>query len=86
MWERLKATEGARGWIGFHGQDLERVLHTGVLYLSFAHRSDQDADFAVIAREVADRLKAADFDVAWDDNPDARIELRGIRWQRRRAA
>ena len=59
-------------------------MHAGVLYLSFAHRSDQDADFALVAREVAGACRTAGFDVVWDDDPDARIELRGVRWQRRR--
>lgn len=86
MWDELREHPQARGWTGFHEQDLDRAMHTGLLYLSFAHRSDLDADFALIAGEVADALRAAGFDVGWDGDPDARIEVRGIRWQRRRPA
>ncbi len=84
MWELLDDRPDGRGWVGFHGQDLERVVHGGVLFLAYAHRSDRDEDFAVIAREVADRARDAGFDVHWDGDPKQRIELRGLRWQRRR--
>jgi len=73
-----------RGWVGFHGQDAERVVDEGVLFLPYADRSDQDEDFAVIAREVVDRARDAGFDVAWDGDPGQNIELRGLRWKRRR--
>jgi len=46
MWElvdRARA-EGRdpRGWVAFHRQDLERVVDSGVLYISFASVSDDD--------------------------------------------
>ena len=84
MWELLHQRPELRGFVAFHGQDLERVVDDGVLLLSFAHRSDQDEDFAVIGREVADRAREAGFDVVWNGEPTRRIELHGIRWQRRR--
>lgn len=85
MWELLDNRPDARGWIGFHGQDLERVVHGEALFLAYAHRSDQDEDFALIAHEVADRAGHAGFDVAWGGDPTQRIELHGLRWQRRRS-
>ena len=85
MWALLDARPDARGWVGFHGQDVERVVHGGVLFLGYAHRSDRDEDFAVIARQVADRGREAGFEVVWDGDPNQRIELHGLRWQRRRS-
>ena len=84
MWELLEDRPDRRGWVGFHGQDAERVVDEGVLFLPYADRSDQDEDFAVIAREVVDRARDAGFDVAWDGDPGQNIELRGLRWKRRR--
>lgn len=84
LWDRLRETPDAHGWIGFHEQDVDRAIATGVLYLSFAHRSDQDADFVLVAQDVAQRLRDAGFEVVWDGSADARLELRGVRWQRRR--
>lgn len=86
MWEELGERPDARGWIGFHGQDLERVLDGGPLMLGFAHRSDQDADFVVVAGEVRDRLVAAGFEVEWDGDAGERLAVHGITWQRRRSA
>lgn len=84
LWEELDGRPGARGWVGFHGQDLERVLDGGPLMLGFAHRSDRDEDFVLIAGEVRDRLVAAGFDVEWGGGADERLSVVGLTWQRRR--
>lgn len=77
--------EQARGWVGFHRQDVDRVVDTGVLFLAFGTPTDDDDAYRAIGREVAHALSAAGFQVAWDDDPNRRIELPGLTWQRRRS-
>jgi len=49
MWELVDraGSDGRqpRGWVAFHGQDVERVIESGVLYISFAAVSDDDEGF-----------------------------------------
>ncbi len=88
MWERIDQVNAAdgnpRGWAGFHRQDLDRVVDTGVLCIAFAALTDSDEDFRAIGTEVAAALAAAGFTVDWDGDPNRRIELTGLRWHKRR--
>ena len=61
------------------------MIDTGLLYLAVGAPTGDDGAFRAIGREVAAAFAAAGFQVEWDDNPDARIGLRNITWQRRRA-
>lgn len=88
MWALLEAarSEGrdARGWVAFHRQDVERVVDSGQLYISFAALSDDDEGFRTIGAEVAGGLAEAGLTVAWNGDPNRRVELTGVRWQKRR--
>lgn len=83
MKELVAERSDLRGYVAFHQQDVDRAVEDGLLYLAFAHRSARDADVA-IGHEVAERAKAAGFEVDWDGSPEHRVALRGVRWQRRR--
>jgi hypothetical protein len=88
MWERVDQAAAAgrqpRGWVAFHRQDVERVVDSGVLYVSFAGVSDDDEGFRAIGTEVAAALAEAGLTVDWNGDPNRRVELVGVRWQRRR--
>lgn len=84
MWERVDQAASARGWVAFHRQDVERVVDSGVLYVSFAGVSDDDEGFRAIGAEVAAVLAEAGLTVDWNGDPNRRIELVGVRWQKRR--
>jgi hypothetical protein len=88
MWERVDqaGSEGRqpRGWVAFHRQDVERVIDSGVLYVSFAGVSDDDEGFRAIGTEVAAVLAEVGLTVDWNGDPNRRIELVGVRWQKRR--
>jgi hypothetical protein len=86
--EALQATRArggqARGWVGFHRQDVDRVVDTGLLFLAFGAATEDDDACRAIGREVAAAFAAAGFQVDWEDAPDRRIELPDLTWQRRR--
>lgn len=89
MWElvdRLRS-DGAspRGWAAFHRQDVERAVTSGKLYIAFASMSDDDEGFRAIGSEVAGVLAGAGLTVNWNSDPNARIQLVGLRWEKRLA-
>ena len=88
MWALLERarSEGrdVRGWAAFHRQDLEHVVDSGQLYISFAAVSDDDEGFRAIGAEVAGSLTEAGLTVVWNGDPNRRVELTGVRWQKRR--
>jgi len=53
MWELVDRAGSKRrhprGWVAFHRQDVERVVDSGVLYISFASVTDDDDGFRAIA-------------------------------------
>jgi hypothetical protein len=88
MWALLEAARSgarnARGWVAFHRQDVERVVDSGQLYISFAAVSDDDDGFRAIGAQVAGGLAEAGLTEAWIGDPNRRVELTGVLWQKRR--
>jgi hypothetical protein len=88
MWELVDqaGAEGRhpRGWVAFHRQDVERVVDSGVLYVSFASVSDDDAGFRAIGAEAAAELAGVGLTVDWNGDPNRRVEVIGMQWQKRR--
>lgn len=60
------------------------MVDSGVLCLAHAGVEDDDESFTRIGSEVAERLRSAGFSVDWDGDPNRRIEVTGLRWQKRR--
>lgn len=88
MWQRVDDARASgravRGWAAFHRQDVDRAVDTGVLCVAYASVTDDDDGFREIGHELAGAFTDAGFTVDWDGNPNKRIELTGLRWQRRR--
>ena len=88
MWELVDLARSAGrkpcGWVAFHRQDVERAIDSGVLYISFASASDDDEGFPAMGAELAAVLADAGLIVDWDGDPNRRVELTGLRWQKRR--
>lgn len=74
---------GIEGYCFYHGQDLERVMDSGELWLTFGH-VDGDAEQGVaIGRRIQEVFAKAGFDVLWDGSINTRLMVKGIHWQRR---
>jgi hypothetical protein len=76
---------GIEGYCFYHGQDLERVMESGELWLAFGHVSGDDEPGVEIGRRIKKAFEAAGFTVEWDGSVKTRVLVKGIRWQRRRS-
>jgi hypothetical protein len=71
------------GYCYFHFQDLERVVDGHPLLLAFGDIDAADVRKLEAGRVVEDTMKQAGFDVQWNQDTETRIELHGLKWQRR---
>jgi hypothetical protein len=74
---------GIVGYCYYHGQDLDRVMESGDLWLAFGDFTDDGERGVDIGRRVQSALRDAGFTVEWSGSVRERILVRGIRWQRR---
>jgi hypothetical protein len=72
-----------RGFAFYHGQDTERAVDGGPLMIGFdAVAKGADAKRA-IGEGIVTALKAEGFAPDWSGDPETRIEVAGIVWQKR---
>jgi hypothetical protein len=81
--ERGGPMSGIRGFIFYHGQDLERVIKDGELYIGYGVVEGTKEQAVEIAREAGDALAKAGFSVTVPPNADERILVTGIDWKKR---
>jgi hypothetical protein len=74
---------GIVGYCYYHGQDLDRVMKSGDLWLAFGGFLGNDERRAEVGRRIQRALHDAGFTVEWSRSVLERILVRGIRWQRR---
>ena len=77
--------EGASiiGYCYYHGQDLERVMKTGDLWLAFGDFHGDNERRAEIGRRIKRALEDGGFTVTWSGSVGERLLVSGLRWQRR---
>jgi hypothetical protein len=71
------------GYCFYHGQDLERVIESGKLYLTYGDILGDDERGEAIGRRILGALEAEGFKVKWNGSIRERILITGIKWQRR---
>ncbi len=73
------------GYCFYHGQDTERAVDGGGLYLAFGPMDpkNEKAKGPVVGAIVRDALQQAGFDVTWNGSFDQRIHVPKVVWQRR---
>jgi hypothetical protein len=75
---------GIEGYCFYHGQDLEGVMESGELWLTFGDIAGKDEAGVGIGQRIRRVFEAAGFVVEWDGSIKTRLLVKGIRWQRRR--
>jgi hypothetical protein len=81
--DRGGRASGLHGYIYYHGQDLERVVADGQLYIGFGVFEGAQTAPIEIARIAADTLKATGFTVVVPSDDKERISITGIDWKKR---
>jgi hypothetical protein len=81
--ERGGPKSGIRGFIFYHGQDLERVIKNGELYIGYGVVEGTKEQAVEIARRAGNALAKAGFSVTVPPNADERILVTGIDWKKR---
>lgn len=62
-------------------QDIDRLIHTGTLYVGFSAVSGQEEETRTIGHRVCEVLKEQGLHPVWDSNTGARIECSGLRYE-----
>ena len=73
--------EACRGYVFYHGQDADRAVAGGGIWLSYGLFERETTP--EIGEEVCAALRAEGFEVDWDGSPDKRIRV-PLDWARRR--
>lgn len=77
-----KAREiNADGYAYCTRQDVDRLIHTGTLYVGFSSTSAQEEETRTIGHRVCEVLKEQGLAPAWDGNTGARIECSSLRYE-----
>ncbi len=83
VWQDLE-DEGLKpiGYCYYHGQDLERVIDSGVLCIGYyGAKENNDKEAIIIGNKIVAALKEEGFDVDWNAAASKRIEIRNFDWQ-----
>lgn len=81
--ERGGAESGIVGYCFYHGQDLERAVKGGPLYLTYGDIGGDDARGTAMGELICAVMVNHGFTVEWDGNIKTRIQIPGIKWKRR---
>jgi hypothetical protein len=71
------------GYCFYHGQDLERVMQSGQLWLTYGDILGDDEKGVKTGQRIKRALEEAGFAVEWDGSIKTRLLVKGFKWQRR---
>ncbi|WP_231675509.1 DUF6891 domain-containing protein [Pseudomonas quasicaspiana] len=71
------------GFCFYHGQDVECVIKSDVLYIAFGAISDDPAQALKVGQRLATVLKTAGFEIVWNETVERCVEVHNFKWQRR---
>lgn len=83
-WHRLGGSKsGLKGFVFYHGQDVERVIADGELYIGFSTFPESPVPALELVQQTVFALKKAGFTVTAPPDVDTRILITGIDWKKR---
>jgi hypothetical protein len=77
--------DGIKGYCFYHGQDLERAVNGDGLLLAFGDLDDTPEGKTAVARQIVSTLQRHGLSPDWNNDPEKRIQLPTLNWQRRLA-
>lgn len=72
-----------RGFAFYHGQDVERAISGGALYIGFDAVAQGSAAKQAVGEAIIAALRSAGFAPEWNGDPETRLNVPGIVWQKR---
>lgn len=81
--QRRERGRPSRGFVFYHGQDVEAVVADRGLYLAFGAFDDRDETMAGIAAEIVAAVEAQGLRTHWEGDVGKRILVHPIRWLKR---
>lgn len=81
--QRRERGRSSRGFVFYHGQDVEAVVADRGLYLAFGAFDDRDATMAAIAAEIVAAVEAQGLRTQWEGDVGKRILVHPIVWLKR---
>lgn len=93
IWGDIQEAESQRqgaitGFVFFHHQDLQEVLATGLLRLSYGStrtEGEDEAETKAVGQLVLATLRKHGLTVDWNGSVSQRISVENLRWERRRS-
>lgn len=73
-----------RGYCFYHGQDLERAVDSGALFLAYADLRDTPEGKLTVGKIVREAFLREGFTCEWNEDVNKRILVTGIDWKKRR--
>jgi hypothetical protein len=83
---KAEASEGAVGFVFFHGQCTDRAAAGGALMLYYGGFDDSQDTTACVARHVVAELEQVGLSVEWSGDTARAIEVTPLDWRRRLVA
>lgn len=80
---RKERRRASRGFVFYHGQDVEAVVFDQGLYLAFGSFDDRDETMAAIAAEIVAAVEAQGLRTKWEGDVGTRILVHPIQWLKR---
>jgi hypothetical protein len=81
--QRKERGRASRGFVFYHGQDVEAVIFDQGLYLAFGSFDDRDETMAAIAAEIVAAVEAQGLRTEWEGDVGTRILVHPIQWLKR---
>lgn len=72
-----------RGFAYYHGQDVERAVAGAPLFIGFDAVAEGIAAKQGIGNDIVAALKAQGFAPEWNGDPETRLDVPGLKWQKR---
>jgi hypothetical protein len=84
MEEAHKKGRRVVGYVFFHDQDVEGIVESRALYLSYGAYADDDEASRRVGDRIVNVLRSTGLDAQWSGSVEDRIQLVDLTWHRRR--
>jgi hypothetical protein len=81
---KARGRSGIKGYCFYHGQDLERAVNGGGLWIAFGDLDGITEQKKAVGEQIKACLERHRFDAEWSGDPERRLAIPKLDWKRRR--